>query len=243
MAKAKAKGSNKGSLGSMTLGTTPKAKRSDSRTQTGEKPKRRQSTKHLQQYEFQAYGWAVFSRGNKAPNQYTTYELRQIVKRASKAANQRLRKLEAAGVDKWAYKSAQKALGDKRKRYWERTEKKSREELIAEYVRLRDFMTAKTSTLSGIRDYHKEQTERARALGFTGTDDELSFMYSKFMDENFVKLIGSDIIYRLIIANRRGDLEELYQMWQDDLHAEQHDEQLGGRILLEAVLRMNETTG
>lgn len=239
MAKAKAKGSNKGSIGSMALGTAPKAKRSDSRTQTGEKSKRRQSTKHLQQYEFQAYGWAVFSHGNKAPNQYTTYELRQIVKRASKAANQRLRKLEAAGVDKWAYKSAQKALGA-RKRYWERTEKKSREELIAEYVRLRDFMTAKTSTLSGIRDYHKEQTERARALGFTGTDDELSFMYAKYMDEEFVKLIGSDIIYRLIIENRKQDLEYLYKMWQDDLHAEQHDEQLGGRILLEAVRRLNE---
>ena len=240
MAKAKAKGSNKGSLGSMALGTTPKAKRSDSRTQTGEKPKRRQSTKHLQQYEFQAYGWAVFSRGNKAPNQYTTFELRQIVKRASKAANQRLRKLEAAGVDKWAYKSAQKALGDNRNRYWERTDKRSREELIAEYVRLRDFMTAKTSTMSGIRDYHKEQTERARALGFTGTDEELSFMYAKYMDEEFVKLIGSEIIYRLIIENRKEDLEYLYKMWQDDLHAEQHDEQLGGRILLEAVRRLNE---
>lgn len=239
MAKAKAKGSSKGSIGSMALGTTPKAKRSDSRTQTGEKPKRRQSTKHLQQFEFQAYGWAVFSRGNKAPNQYTTWELKQIVKRASKAANQRLRKLEAAGVDKWAYKSAQKALGN-RKRYWERTEKKSREELIAEYVRLRDFMTAKTGTLSGIRDYHKEQTERARALGFTGTDDELSFMYAKYMDEEFVKLIGSEIIYRLIIENRKQDLEYIYKMWQDDLHAEQHDEQLGGRILLEAVRRLNE---
>ena len=240
MAKAKAKGSNKGSLGNMALGTTPKAKRSDKRTQTGEKPKRRQNTKHLQQYEFQVYGWAVFSRGNKAPNQYTTFELRQIVKRASKAANQRLRKLEAAGVDKWAYKSAQKALGDNRKRYWERTDKRSREELIAEYVRLRDFMTAKTSTMSGIRDYHKEQTERARALGFTGTDEELSFMYAKYMDEEFVKLIGSEIIYRLIIENRKEDLEYLYKMWQDDLHAEQHDEQLGGRILLEAVRRLNE---
>lgn len=239
MAKAKAKGANKSSLGSMMLGTTPKAKRSDSRTQTGEKPKRRQSTKHLQEYEFKAYGWAVFSRGNKAPGQYTTWELKQIVKRASKAANQRLRKLEAAGVDKWAYKSAQKALGA-RKRYWERTEKKSREELISEYVRLRDFMTAKTSTLSGIRDYHKEQTERARALGFTGTDDELSFMYSKYMTEEFVKLIGSEIIYRLIIENRRNDLEYLYQMWQEDLQKEQHDEQLGGRILLEAVRRLNE---
>ena len=240
MAKAKAKGSNKGSLGSMALGTTPKAKRSDSRTQTGEKPKRRQNTKHLQQYEFQAYGWSVFSKGNKAPNQYTTWELKQIVKRASKAANQRLRKLEAAGVDKWAYKSAQKALGDNRKRYWERTDKRSREELIAEYVRLRDFMTAKTSTMSGIRDYHKEQTERARALGFTGTDEELSFMYAKYMDEEFVKLIGSEIIYRLIIENRKEDLEYLYKRWQDDLHAEQHDEQLGGRILLEAVRRLNE---
>ena len=240
MAKAKAKGSNKGSLGSMALRNTPKAKRSDSRTQTGEKPKRRQSTKHLQQYEFQAYGWAVFSKGNKAPNQYTTWELKQIVKRASKAANQRLRKLESAGIDKWAYKSAQKALGDNRRRYWERTDKRSREELIAEYVRLRDFMTAKTSTLSGIRDYHKEQTERARALGFTGTDEELSFMYAKYMDEEFVKLIGSEIIYRLIIENRKKDLEYLYKMWQDDLHAEQHDEQLGGRILLEAVRRLNE---
>ena len=196
MAKAKAKGSNKGSLGSMALGTTPKAKRSDSRTQTGEKPKRRQSTKHLQQYEFQAYGWAVFSKGNKAPNQYTTYELRQIVKRASKAANQRLRKLEAAGVDKWAYKSAQKALGDNRKRYWERTDKRSRE--------------------------------------------ELSFMYAKYMEEEFVKLIGSEIIYRLIIENRKEDLEYHYNGGQRDLHAEQHDEQLGGRILLEAVRRLNE---
>lgn len=239
MSKAKAKGSNKGSLGSMALGTTPKAKRSDSRTQTGEKPKRKQSTKHLQQYEFQAYSWAVFSRGNKVPNQYTTWELKQIVKRASKAANQRLRKLESAGIEKWAYKSAQKALGDNRKRYWERTDKLSRQELIAEYVRLRDFMTAKTSTLSGIRDYHKEQTERARALGFTGTDEELSFMYDKYMDEEFVKLIGSNIIRRLIIVNKKEDLEYLYKMWQDDLHKEQHDKKLGGRILLEAVRRLN----
>ena len=38
----------------------------------------------------------------------------------------------------------------------------------------------------------------------------------------------------------KEDLEYLYKMWQDDLHAEQHDEQLGGRILLEAVRRLNE---
>lgn len=240
MAKAKAKGANKGTLGSVALGNTPKGKRSDKRTQTGAKPKRRQSTKHLQEFEFQAYGWAVFAKGNKAPSQYTTWELKQIVKRASKAANQRLRKLEAAGVDKWAYKSAQKALGDKRKRFWERTEKKSREELISEYVRLRDFITAKTSTMSGIREYHKEQTERARALGFTGTDEELSFMYGKYMDEQFVALIGSEIIYRLIIENRQKDLADLYQMWQDDLKKEQHDRELGGRILLEAMRRLNE---
>lgn len=239
MAKAKAKGANKGTLGSVALGTTPRGKRSDKRTQAGAKPRKKQSTAHLREYEFQVYGWAVFAKGTNNPHELTTEQLKQVVKRASKAANQRLRKLEKAGINKWAYKAAQKQLGN-RKRYWERTDKKSRAELISEYARLRDFMTAQTSTMSGIRKYHEEQTSRARQMGFTGTDEELAYMYEKFMDEAFANLLGSEIIQKLILQNRRDILEDLYRQWQEDLKAEQHNPQLGGALLIEAVKRMQE---
>ena len=78
---------------------------------------------------FRAKPWADYAKGERAANAYSTDELRDIVKRAAKAANNRLRALEKAGLTKSAYQRAIRQTGKDIPRYREKVSSATRQEL------------------------------------------------------------------------------------------------------------------
>ena len=114
---------------------------------------------------FRAKPWADYAKGEKPTKAYTTDELRSIVNRAAKAANNRLRALEKAGYTKSAYQRAARQTGKDIPRYREKVASASRQELEKEFAQLRDFITAPTSTVGGVREYQERLTKAAQVAG------------------------------------------------------------------------------
>lgn len=201
-----------------------------------EKPKRKQGGKGR---PFREKLWADYSKGNKPLNEYTTDELRDITRRAAKAANSRLRALEKAELTGYAYKRAVTLTGKEKPRFKERTDKMTLQELRSEYAKLRDFMTSKTSTVTGYRETKRKTYENAIALGFTGDEETLSFMYNKYMTEELERQLGSDIIYEEITSGRasKGSLDDMIKQFQANTEREQSvgGDRTRGRLLLEAL--------
>ena len=158
---------------------------------------------------FQAHGWPTYAPGNKAPRSYSEEELKGIVKKAAKAANTRLRTLEKKGLaDKApAYRSISGILKMERPRFKESTVKMTKEELTKEFLKLREFMGMKTSTMTGYKEWNENKVQAARDMGFTGTPEELAYLFNRYLTEKNEALFGSDIIYQAIVSNNIDKLE------------------------------------
>lgn len=181
---------------------------------------------------FQAHSWPTYAPGNKAPRSYSEEELKSIVKRAAKAANTRLRTLEKKGLaDKVpAYKSISGILKMERPRFKESTVKMSKEELTKEFLKLREFMGMKTSTMTGYKEWNENKVQAARDMGFTGTPEELAYLFNRYMTEKNEALFGSDIIYQAIVSNNidKLELEQIGKEYQANL---EKDISQGERLL------------
>lgn len=181
---------------------------------------------------FQAHSWPTYAPGNKAPRSYSEEELKFIVKRAAKAANTRLRTLEKKGLaDKApAYKSISGILKMERPRFKESTAKMSKEELTKEFLKLREFMGMKTSTMTGYKAWNENKVQAARDMGFTGTPEELAYLFNRYMTEKNEALFGSDIIYQAIVSNNidKLELEQIGKEYQANL---EKDISQGERLL------------
>ena len=199
----------------------------------------------LKSSRFEPQNWAYYAPGAHAPAMYDTAELQRIVRKAAKAANQRLRTLEKAGETQYAYKAATKHLLKETgaKRYKERTKTQSRESLIKEFVLLRDFLSAQTSTITGIKIYRDVAYEKAKAIGFTGEKNELSQLFRTYMTEELEKFIGSDLLYKLILSNDKSALEKIRNEWLESKQREKAEgltdeekKQLKAKTKLEAIM-------
>jgi hypothetical protein len=181
---------------------------------------------------FQAHSWPTYAPGNKAPRSYSEEELKGIVKKAAKAANTRLRTLEKKGLaDKApAYKSISGILKMERPRFKESTAKMSKEELTKEFLKLREFMGMKTSTMTGYKEWNENKVQAARDMGFTGTPEELAYLFNRYMTEKNEALFGSDIIYQAIVSNNINKLE-LEQIGKDYQANLEKDISQGERLL------------
>lgn len=181
---------------------------------------------------FQAHSWPTYAPGNKAPRSYSEEELKAIVKKAAKAANTRLRTLEKKGIaDKApAYRSISGILKMERPRFKESTVKMSKEELTKEFLKLREFMGMKTSTMTGYKDWNENKVQAARDMGFTGTPDELAYLFNRYMTDKNEALFGSDIIYQAIVSNNIDKLE-LEQIGKDYQANIEKDISQGERLL------------
>lgn len=188
---------------------------------------------------FRAKPWGDYAKGEKPVNAYTTEELRDIVKRASKAANNRLRALEKAGMTKSAYQRAIRHTGKENPRYREKVATATRQQLVSEFSQLRDFMTAPTSTVAGMREYREKLTKLARERGFAGDFESLSTLFEKYMSAEWENLLGSDIIYEEIVSGRAsaGSLEEIREKRTraQDANRMIDDDRREGRLLLESL--------
>ena len=195
--------------------SAPKAQTTKSKPKKTTEPKkpRKQGGKGR---PYQVHDWPTYAPGNKPPRSYSDEELKNIVKKAAKAANTRIRTLEKKGLaDKApAYKWMKYKTGEEKPRFKEGISKLSREELEKEFIRLREFMIKKTSTVTGYREAVEKNVQRARDMGFTGTPEELGALFTKYMTEKNEALFGSDIIYQAIVTNRGDNLQEVAREFQ-----------------------------
>lgn len=148
---------------------------------------------------FRAKPLADTLSGNKPAKEYTTKELQKIVERAAKTANSRLAALEKQGLTKYAYKRAEAMTGRPNKPRFSRAVKSmTRAQLESEYSSLRDFLSMKSSTVGGYKRTISAKYKRLLDAGFKGNEDELSFLFEKYMSSEIEKIFGSDIIYQAI---------------------------------------------
>lgn len=188
---------------------------------------------------FRPKPWGDYAKGEKPVNAYTTEELRDIVRRASKAANSRLRALEKSGLTKYSYRMAVSHTGKEKPRYKERVGKATREQLTKEFMQLRDFMTAKTGTVSGYRAQQNLYLQKAQEMGFEGTADDLSTLFDKYMTKENEAMLSSQVIYDEIMSSRaeRGSLDFMREKRRTQVELQQlaDDDKREGRLLLESL--------
>lgn len=148
---------------------------------------------------YQPKPWEAYATKGPNVSNYTRGELEQTVRRASGAANSRLKRLEEAGETKGVYKRALGMLETQgRTRFSGAVKSMTRTELIAEYLRLRDFLSAKTSTMQGIKDWKRNVYESLKDRGFEGSQAELSELFDKYMIKELEDALGSTVVYILL---------------------------------------------
>lgn len=191
---------------------------------------------------FRAKPWEDYAHGEKPIKEYTTEELRDINRRAAKAANSRLRALEKAGYTKWAYNMAIRLTGKEKPRFTESKAaigKLSRQQLESLFYNLREYMTAQTSTVQGMKAQEQKYLKAAQDMGFEGTTDDLSALFEKYMTKELENILGSDIIRGEIMSGRasKGSLDYLRE--QSDKRAELgrmvEEDKRQGALLIESL--------
>lgn len=159
--------------------------------------------------------WANYEyKGHNGDIRYATRtELEAIVRKAAKAANQRLVRLERAGETGGVYKMAMHDLGiKKRRRYKERTQGVSMTVLRNEYGILRDFLSAKTSTVQGLRETRDKRYQTAVARGFQGTAGDWDKLVRKYFTKENERLFSSDVVYSALTSGETGGLDDIIKM-------------------------------
>lgn len=163
--------------------------------------------------------------------------LEKAVRRAAKAANSRLRRLEAARETRYAYRSAMTNL-DGRKRFYEYTKNKTMAQLRREYGMLRDFISRPTSTLQGIYNTRTRRYMTAVERGFQGTEEDFYRLVSAYFTEEVESLFSSDIIYDTIVTGRRDIIDEILVRSQGE-----RDRFSQGRALIQYLKASREKYG
>lgn len=145
--------------------------------------------------------------------------LRKAVKKAAKAANMRLLRLERAGYsDTWAHRMALENLkniseGDglsaPRKRFKEYTKNMDLYQLRREYTALREFLSMKSSTVQGLNDTQLKRYRTAQDRGFKGSLNEFNELIEKYFGQHYEKMISSDIVYQAITGGKIDVLNEV----------------------------------
>lgn len=157
---------------------------------------------------FRAKPLADLLSGNKPAKEYTTEELQKVIERAAKTANSRLAALKKQGLTKYAYKRAEAMTGKPNKPRFSRAIKSmTRAQLESELLSLRDFLSMESSTVSGYKGTAAAKYSRLLEAGFKGTEDELAFLFEKYMASEIEKIFGSDIIYQAIKSRDKEAFE------------------------------------
>ena len=152
--------------------------------------------------------WANYDVGS--PMTAATEDLRSAVRRAAKAANQRLVRLERAGFTGQAYKMAMKDLHGRR-RYYENAAKLTTAQLRHEYAILRDFISAKTSTVQGANATNRKRYQTALDRGFDGTEEEFYDLIDLYFGKEAEELYSSDIIYLAVLTGRTSVIDQVIE--------------------------------
>lgn len=149
---------------------------------------------------YQAKTFADLTEGKTRATDYTREELEKQVKRLAGIANRRLTRLEEKGLTNTpAYKRAHDILGTiGREKYSGAVKSMTYSELSAEFTRLRDFLSLKTSTAAGVTSWKRNVYNSLVDAGFEGSQQEISELFDKYMTKELESLLGSDTIYILL---------------------------------------------
>lgn len=148
--------------------------------------------------------------------------LRQLAKRA----NQRLVRLERAGQTQYAYGIAKKYLQDIGRNRFAETEKRiknlTRSQLTSEINAAIEFLTAKTSTLSGIKAVQKSAVDRLQGMGYNvDNGDFFAFLKSDEYKAALRKITSDEIMRQLDEALYTGvSLDTIIADYRDYLSGE-----------------------
>lgn len=151
-------------------------------------------------------GWQKYAYRGDVSNA-TREELTPIIQRAAHVANGRLRALERSGETGGAYKMAQVYLS-----LYDRTRFPEGNQILknmrygrlqATYRELREFLSAESSTVSGIGRIRKSRYDTAVQRGFKGTENEWNTAVVKYFAEVKDGLFSSDMVYNAL-TNQTG---------------------------------------
>lgn len=158
-----------------------------------------------------AKGWQRYDVGS--PSEVSKEVLAGAVRRAAKAANQRLVRLEQAGLQgSYIYKDIMSELGLLgRRRFKERPDRLTLNQLRHEYLILREFIMAKTSTVKGQRSTDRKRYETAVSRGFKGTEDEFYLAVYSLFTQKVEKYYSSKVIYEAIQMNDGDELTAIIE--------------------------------
>lgn len=155
------------------------------------------------------YALKNFSRATRA-------DLQAAVRKAAKAANQRLLRLERAGKTTGAYQIAQRYFKDTgHRRYKERAGKLTYNELQKEYKALRSFISAKSSTIQGANEIAYKRYQTAVAKGYGGTFNQFELDVRKAFTKITEGLFSSDVIYKALTGGNLDILDETVKQFED----------------------------
>lgn len=146
----------------------------------------------------------------------TRADLQAAVRKAAKAANQRLLRLERAGRTTGAYKIAQKYFKDTgRNRYKERVGNLTYNGLQKEYKALRSFISAKSSTVQGAKEITYKRYLTAVSKGYGGTFSQFELDVRKAFTKITEGLFSSDVIYKALTGGNLDILDETVKQFED----------------------------
>lgn len=158
--------------------------------------------------------WADYALKNFS--RATRSDLQAAVRKAAKAANQRLLRLERHGETCGAYKIAQKFLKDTgRRRYKERTSKLTYNELQKEYKALRSFLSTKSSTIQGAREITYKRYQTAVSKGYGGTFAQFELDVRKAFTKITEGFFSSDVIYEALTGGNLDILDETVKQFEN----------------------------
>lgn len=158
--------------------------------------------------------WADYALKNFS--RATRSDLQAAVRKAAKAANQRLLRLERADRTTGAYKIAQKYFKNTgRNRYKERVNKLTYNELQKEYKALRSFISAKSSTVQGAKEIAYKRYLTAVSKGYGGTFDQFELDVRKAFTKVTEGLFSSDVIYKALTGGNLDILDETVKQFED----------------------------
>lgn len=166
-------------------------------------------------YEYKEHGGDI--------NYATRTELTKIVRRAAHVANERLRALERKGETGGAYRLAQAYLSIYNRTRYAEGAKVLREmpigRLKSMYAELRTFLSAETSTLSGLSRVRKTRYETALQHGFIGSESEWNTQVAKYFAFAKEGLFSSDMVYDALTMQNGMKIDYLDEIIQKDREA------------------------
>ena len=155
------------------------------------------------------YALKNFSRATRA-------DLQAAVRKSAKAANQRLLRLERHDETSGAYKIAQQFFKDTgRRRYKERPDKMTYNELQKEYKALRSFLSAKSSTIQGTHEIAYKRYQTAVSKGYGGTFNQFELDVRKAFTKITEGLFSSDVIYKALTGGNLDIIDETVKQFED----------------------------